>query len=119
MIKLRVMKHIFFFLSLSLLAASCKKEDDPVFDKSPDERINEALSGYQKQLTEAPYGWKALVYPKGGGTYFFYMKFDNQNRVTMYSTFDSLSAVTPRESSYRLKALQQIALLFDTYSSTP
>jgi len=37
-------------------------------------------------------------------TYSFYFKFNNANRVVMLSDFDSLSAVTPKESSYRLKA---------------
>jgi hypothetical protein len=34
----------------------------------------------------------------------------------MYCDFDSTTASSPRESSYRLKALQQPSLLFDTYS---
>jgi len=34
----------------------------------------------------------------------------------MLSDFDPLSAVTLKESSYRLKALQQPSLIFDTYS---
>ena len=34
----------------------------------------------------------------------------------MFSDFDSTSAVTLQESSYRLKAEQQPTLIFDTYS---
>jgi hypothetical protein len=56
------------------------------------------------------------VYPDAGGAYSFYFKFNETNRVVMYSDFDAASAGTPRESSYRLKALQQPSLIFDTYS---
>lgn len=105
-----------YLLALLVVFAACKKEDDPVFDQSPDERINATLTKYQTLLTGAQYGWKAVVQPTGGGAYSFYFKFNNENRVVMYSDFDSTSAVTPKESSYRLKALQQPSLLFDTYS---
>jgi hypothetical protein len=99
-----------------MILSACKKEDKPAFDKSPDERINATLSQYQSLISGAQYGWKAVVQPVGGGAYSFYFKFNNANRVVMYSDFDSTTAVTPRESSYRLKALQQPSLIFDTYS---
>ncbi len=104
-----------FVLAISAFTA-CKKDDQPLFTKSPDERLNEALTAYQTKLTGAPNGWKGFVYPKTGGVYSFYFKFNDSNRVVMLSSFDSVSAVTPKESSYRLKALQQPSLLFDTYS---
>lgn len=103
-------------IALLAVLAACRKEDKPVFDQSPDERINATLAKYQTLLAGSQYGWKAVVHPAGGGAYSFYFKFNNQNRVVMYSDFDSTSAVTPRESSYRLKALQQPSLIFDTYS---
>lgn len=106
-----------FFLVVFLVAfVSCKKEEDTAFDQSPDERINATISEYKSTLTGAPNGWIAVVQPSGGGAYSFYFRFNDANRVTMYSDFDAESAVTPRESSYRLKALQQPSLLFDTYS---
>ena len=111
---------IFIIVSFIIVAAiaSCKKEDDPVFDKSPDERLKEKLDAYQAQLSGAQNGWKGLLKTDSGrgSTHSFYFKFNNDNRVTMLSDFDSLSAVTMKESSYRLKALQQPSLLFDTYS---
>ena len=113
------MKKGFLYILIVLAAVtSCQKEDDPVFDQSPDERINEALAVYQSELVDAPYGWKAIVIPAGaqGGVFSFYFRFNDSNRVEMFSDFDSLSAVTVKESSYRLKALQQPSLVFDTYS---
>lgn len=98
------------------LFSACKKDDQNVFNKSADERLNEALGSYQTKLTGAQFGWKGLIYPKGGGIYTFYFKFNNSNRVQMLASFDSASAVTLKESSYRLKAVQQPSLVFDTYS---
>jgi hypothetical protein len=94
---------------------SCK-DQDAVFEQTADQRINAALEAYQKQLVEAPSGWKGVIYPGAGGVYSFYFKFNNQNRVVMYSDFDKETAVTAKESSYRIKALQNPSLIFDTYS---
>ncbi|WP_159468117.1 DUF4302 domain-containing protein [Dyadobacter sp. 3J3] len=105
------------YLLLFLLAGlwSCSDDND-VFEQTADERINAALADYQKQLSGSPYGWKGIIYPGGGGVYSFYFKFNDQNRVVMYSDFAAESAATPKESSYRLKAMQTPSLIFDTYS---
>lgn len=110
-------KSILYIIAAAIGFYGCNKHKD-VFDKSPDERVNEALATYQKALTASQYGWKGLIYPAGleGGVVAFYFKFDDVNRVEMFSDFDSASAVTPMTASYRLKALQQPALIFDTYS---
>ena len=103
---------------IAVAISSCKKDNKSVFDKSPDERLKEKLDAYQVQLSGAQDGWKGLLVTDSGrgSTHSFYFKFNNENRVVMLSDFDSLSAVTLKESSYRLKALQQLSLLFDTYS---
>lgn len=108
---------LFIFFTFSILAA-CKKEDDNVFGNSPDARLNDTLQKYQAILTGAEHGWKGLIFPDGmpHAIFAFYFKFNDSNRVQMYADYDSTSAVTMKESSYRLKALQQPSLLFDTYS---
>lgn len=117
MIRYTYTKQLFQYLILLLIIfGSCKKDDTTAFDKSPDERINETITKYQTILSGAANGWKAVVYPAAGGAYSFYFKFNDSNRVVMVADFDSTSARTPRESSYRLKALQQPSLIFDTYS---
>jgi hypothetical protein len=117
MVRHQIIKRSFIYIIFLLAAfASCKKDDSTAFEKTPDERINETLTNYQTMLSGAQYGWRGVVYPAAGGAYGFYFKFNDANRVVMYSDFDSASAVTARESSYRLKALQQPSLIFDTYS---
>jgi len=108
-------KSILYFLLLSAGFWSCENKDESVFEKTTDERLNEALGAYEKQLSEAAYGWNAVMYPGNESSYGFYMKFDDKNRVSMYSDFTETSAKTPKESSYRLKAMQTPTLVFDTY----
>ena len=109
-------KNLLFYLLAITLVASCRKDDDNAFDKSPDERINETLKNDQAALTGSPYGWNANLITGDGGSYRFYFSFNDSNRVQMYSDFDSTTATVIKESSYRLKALQQPSLIFDTYS---
>jgi hypothetical protein len=108
----------------ALVVMGCRKtETEYLFDKPADQRISEALQGYQTALTAAP-GWKLFVYPKGlesdgstdVGGFAYYMKFTDSNRVTMVSDFNYVMAQTPKESGYRLKEVQRPSLFFDTYS---
>ncbi|MES2429629.1 MAG: DUF4302 domain-containing protein [Bacteroidota bacterium] len=111
-------KFLLFFISITILFSACKKEDDFIFDKSPDERINESIAKYQALLTGAENGWKAYITVNNGEgpSYAFYFKFDNANRVKMVSDFDTAASVTLTESSYRIRHQQQPTLIFDTYS---
>ncbi|CAG5069735.1 hypothetical protein DYBT9623_02472 [Dyadobacter sp. CECT 9623] len=111
------MKKLFLCLLFVAPALfSCENSDDTLFEESADTRLNAALASYEKLLVDAPYGWNAIIYPKGGGTYGFHFKFNDQNRVVMYSDFSAETAAKPKESSYRLKAMQTPSLIFDTYS---
>jgi hypothetical protein len=109
-------KNILYILVVLVGFSSCSKDDDPAFEKSPDERINEVLAKYQAALLAAPDGWKATIVPANGATYHYYFRFNNSNRVFMQADFDTTSASVLGQSSYRLKALQQPSLIFDTYS---
>lgn len=111
-------KIIINILLITLVVSSCKKDDTRLFEKTADERLAETLAAYQSQLVGATNGWKGYITTDSGkgATYSFYFKFNDQNRVQMYSDFDITSATTLLESSYRLKALQQPSLIFDTYS---
>ncbi|WP_143305910.1 DUF4302 domain-containing protein [Chitinophaga vietnamensis] len=108
-------KYCLYILLLAAVFTACNKNsDDKIFDKSPDERLNATLADYQAKLVAAPYGWKMTVVP--GDTsepyvFYFWLRFNNQNRVI--ERMDTLPAM---ESSFRLKAMMQPELIFDTYS---
>lgn len=117
-------KNRFLFLLASVvMLAGCQKKTDEIFDKSPDERLADALAQYQQILMGATNGWKLVIFPKGlesdnieVGAFSFYMKFLDGNRVTMVSDFDTTTGANFKESGYRLKAVQRPSLYFDTYS---
>lgn len=114
---LRNILHVLVGVAIiSITIISCKKSDNHLFDESADERINKKMQEYQAALLGSPDGWKALYSPATGGKYNFYFRFNAENRVFMYADFDTATARHEKESSYRLKALQQPALIFDTYS---
>jgi hypothetical protein len=118
-----MLKNSFLFMLTIVVAfTGCQRKADEIFDKSPDQRLSEALAAYQQALVGAPNGWKLVIVPKGlesedieVGGFSFYMKFLDANRVTMVSDFDSTTAATPKESGYRLKAVQRPSIYFDTY----
>lgn len=108
-----------FLLYIVLLSAGfitgCKKDENPILD-DPDQRVAAALVEHQAQLLSAENGWKATIYPKLGKGFSFYFKFDKEGKVKMLSDFNTTTAVTYQESTYRLKALQFPTLMFDTYN---
>jgi hypothetical protein len=110
-----IMKKILYTFILFTAIASCSKEKK-AFDKDADDRINEQLGNYQSVITGSTNGWTATLVTRLGNTYSFYFRFIESNRVFMNCDFDSTTAGEQKESSFRLKSLQQPCLIFDTYS---
>ncbi|WP_187270167.1 DUF4302 domain-containing protein [Pontibacter qinzhouensis] len=110
------MKKIFLLCLLFTAAlTACQKDEGPAPGERPEERLSAALSAYKAQLISSPFGWKATLYPEGGGGYNFMFTFKEDDRVLMTSDINA-SAATPMETTYRLKTMQRPSLLFDTYS---
>jgi hypothetical protein len=110
-------KYLLLSLSLALLvAAGCNKKTDPVFSETPDERVNKAMAEFQAKMIGGQYGWIGVLEPKVGTPYNFFFIFKPDNRVVMLSDYSQTTATVQKESSWRLKALQQPTLIFDTYS---
>lgn len=104
---------------IAIIAAfvSCKKEEKYAFEDKPNARIEQTLEALETQLTGGN-GWIANIYTKStsGKAYSFYFEFKEANRVSMMSDIDATTASVAKESSYRLKWMQQPSLLFDTYN---
>src|SRR5215207_9231301 len=110
------MKKLLHLAWLLLLFTACQQDDTDIApEEKPDARLNKVLSDYKTLLSGAEYGWKATLQTQPGEVYSFLLKFTPNDRVTMTSDINA-STTTPLESSYRLKAMQQPSLLFDTYS---
>ncbi len=118
-----------YIVAAALAFTGCKKNyDDTINGQKPDERIAAAMTAYQAKLTSAPFGWIMLETTTGTAfnqgvsqdgpqaAFAYYMAFSDSNKVTMFSDFDTVMAVVPKSSDFRLKSLQRPALIFDTYS---
>jgi hypothetical protein len=114
------MKKIFLFtIALQITISSCKKSEVvPLFDQSANQRVATAIAKYKEQLVAPQYGWKASYYPNGAqdGGYSFYLKFDKNGNLTMYSDVDAQFTDNAFETTYQVKDLQKPTLIFDTYS---
>ncbi|WP_049772198.1 DUF4302 domain-containing protein [Pedobacter heparinus] len=108
----KILTYIFL---LTALMYGCKKDNDPILE-DPDTRLSAELEKDQALLLSANDGWLATIYPKGGKGFSFYFKFAADGKVTMLSDFNTTTAGTSAESSYRLKALQRPTLIFDGYN---
>ncbi|WP_187261427.1 DUF4302 domain-containing protein [Pontibacter beigongshangensis] len=108
-------KILLLCLLLTAFLTACREDNEPAPGERPEERLSKALSEYKAQLISSPYGWKATLYPRGGGGYNFLFKFTEDDRVIMSSDINA-STATALESTYRLKTMQRPSLLFDTYS---
>jgi hypothetical protein len=111
------MKKIFLYILLSFgLFVGCKKDEILVDEQRPEERVTAAVTKYSDILTGSTYGWKAYLFPEGGGGYSFYLGFDKENNVTMYADIDPDAAAESFKSTYKVKAFQNPTLAFDTYN---
>ncbi|MFD2285753.1 DUF4302 domain-containing protein [Pedobacter petrophilus] len=111
------MKKILIYTLLSLaLFTGCKKEEVLIDGQRPEERVSATVTKYNNELIGSTNGWKAFLYPEGGGGYSFYFNFTKDNKVNMYADIDYDLAVESMESTYRIKAQQNPTLSFDTYS---
>lgn len=110
------MKKYLPILFILLVLNACKRDfDETVFGESTDTRLTKTLESLEAQLVNATGGWNAFLTTGSGINTGFYFRFNANNRVVMVNS-DVTNGTIPKESSYRLKALQQPVLMFDTYS---
>ncbi len=113
---------IIYLLILGIIMLSCEKDNNQVFDKSPDERISRMLAEYENILTANTNGWLLALETGASGGFDHWVKFDKNNRSFMLSDAEGTTSRFGKtstevlESSYRLKSVQTPVLMFDTYS---
>ncbi|MFN0293705.1 DUF4302 domain-containing protein [Pedobacter helvus] len=120
------MRKLLILFTALIALASCKKSNVEIFDERPEVRMSMSLAEVRTALLGAPNGWIATMPTSAGGGYGFYMQFDASENVTMYSDLGvanspsttTLDYVTPLTSTYRLKAVLGVELIFDTFNYT-
>lgn len=103
---------------MALLAfASCQKpEVDLLFEKLPEERMNERLTEFRKLLTSSPHGWKLSLNTSGKGGYGFYVNFNEDMTCSMVGDLNNNTSATVQTSTYRVNWAMNASLLFDTFN---
>jgi|GEM_PF-1269616 len=105
-----------------LIFTQCKKTEESLINESSI-KIDNSYKTFDSLLTNAPHGWKMLVYPdikkyksnKGG--FAFFMKFENNGQVVkMLSDFNKDMGSVVKESKYSLKFTSLTSLSFSTYN---
>lgn len=97
-----------------LIFASCTNDFESVFDKSPDERANEAIVEFKDALTSSEYGWLVHYFPNPTelGAFTYQLKFEKTGTVNMnWEIYDYEDS-----AEYSVKMLEKPILSFDTYS---
>lgn len=112
------MKKLTYILLVTLIFASCKKSgEDLLFDRKPETRMLERNAEFKAKLLESPNGWKAYMRTSlYGGAFAFYMRFNDQEQVSMLSDWSSSYATNFRTSTYRIQYVMNTSLIFDTYT---
>ena len=118
------MKNLSIIIITALVLFSCKKKDTELtMEALPEQRIGEKLADLRTRLTGAEAGWVGTLTTSAspgnanmGGGYGFYMKFNPNETVEMYSDINATSATTAKTSTYRVKWVMDASLIFDTYN---
>ncbi len=111
------MKTIYTILVVLLFLYSCNSDNfEDKFIGTPNERIQADIDKYSEVLTSAAHGWKMAYYinESNMGALHFMMQFKPDNHVI--SQFELSSTGKNSESTYSLRAEDEIALSFDTYT---
>ncbi len=136
------MMKITTFITLFALLIACQKQEN-VFEYSPSQRMFQHRTELQNELTEAPYGWKVLYFPRtdsllfatptkpekrseskyveklitqGFGGFYFLMTFHKNNTVDILMDTNTQTIQVAKTSEYALTQESQLQLSFTTYN---
>lgn len=113
---MKTVNLIFALFMVTIWGSSCQRSELDLIFGDPNERIFDTLAARKALLVGSSHGWTTTFSPVGGGTFFFYMQFADDNRVDMVSDFNASTSAEVKNSSYVLKSIQQPNLIFDTYN---
>lgn len=118
---MRKLYTIAIAMGVMLTFNSCSRFEDPIFDQSSAQRMNEAFAKYDEILQQAPYGWSLNYYygdyqnPDGG--YKMLIKFkDGMVDLASELTANKVEAGTVVKSSYSFASDNGPILSFDSYN---
>ncbi|MGN0201615.1 MAG: DUF4302 domain-containing protein [Candidatus Cryptobacteroides sp.] len=112
------MKKLFAITIMALAvfsAQSCLYEQEDLFEESSSVRTTKLMEKARKALVASEQGWLMELYPEGSqkyGGFAFILKFDTDQKVTVYSELDEGSST----GYFNVSAEDGPVLIFDTYN---
>lgn len=106
-------KLIYILTGLAFFFGACSDNDQLVFDKPVDERVNEKVTELKEILVTSEHGWRTHYYPNKDllGGFSFVFKFHEDGVVE--TSWDLRAGID--KSYYTVKAVDWPLLSFDTY----
>jgi hypothetical protein len=108
----------YLFLFVIIVLTSCKDDDVNIFDKTADERAAEAIAALKADLIAPANGWKVRYRPvEGSGSFFVYMKFGDDNKVTIDTDLGANNGEFHQKTiGYRIDSSLGLELIMENYS---
>lgn len=110
------MKKLILLSTAIFLFGCTKSESDLVFDKLPEQRVEERNAELRAALVEAENGWNAVLTTGNDLEFSFYLDFTKDENVKMVSDINEKTIITPASSTWRIKYVMNTSLIFDTYN---
>lgn len=129
------MYRLALILSILVLVLACRKQN--IFSQEPTQRIVGDMEALKQELTQAPFGWKVIYFPRtdsllysdpskvyvkngfsediGTGGFYFLMSFTDSGTVKMRADFDPES-MRSQESGFEIKQNTYTQLSFTSYN---
>ena len=111
---------LYIFFALLIVSTSCNREEDDIFDKTPQQRKQELKKKYLDIIHNSEFGWKVQVEPgrEDVGVYNYFINFNKEKGKAFVSTdADIMEFASKLDSSlYEVRYTQEMTLSFTTYS---
>ena len=108
--------HYFFWIFI-VVFTSCKDDDIAVFEKTADERVNEAIETLKDDLTDPSNGWKIKYRPESeSGSFYVFLKFNEDNTVRILSDLGANDGeFFDQTITYRIDNSLELELILESY----
>ena len=109
----------FLTLAFLLLASACNNgEEELLFEKSADERAEEAITNLEQKLAAPPNGWILRYQPVDeSGTYVVLLNFDQEGGMRIRTDFTvNDNEFYDQANTYRVDNSMGLELIFESYS---
>lgn len=113
------MKKVLYTIAIIFLGlTSCRDNDVNIFDKTADERVDEAIASLKADLVAPADGWRVRYQPESeSGSFYVLMKFEEDGTVTIKSDIVANDGeFFTQANTYRIDSSLGLELIIESYS---